>query len=105
MTSRQLTCSLAAALAAAAISAPAALAMPDYSMTPPGADRIQDAAAPAPVQTPAPTVVEADDASGFDWSSAAVGAGVGAALLLLTGAGAMTARHGRVRTPDGGATG
>ena len=99
MTHRRLTCSLAAALAAAAPAAPAAIAMPDYPVTPTGADRTPAAAAPEPVRVPGPTVVvEADEASGFDWGSAAVGAGVAAAIALLAGAAAMTvARHGRLR--------
>ena len=104
---RRLTCSLAAALAAAALAAPAANARPDYSTGPsPRVDHTAVATAPEPARVPGPTVVvEADESSGFDWGSAAVGAGVAAAIVLLAGAAAMTvARHGRIRPTGGGAS-
>jgi hypothetical protein len=41
---------------------------------------------------PAPTVTRTTD-DGFDWGSAAIGAGGAAAVLLLTGAGASAVSH------------
>ena len=41
-------------------------------------------AAPAPVASPA---------DGFDWADAGVGGGIGAALVLTLGAGAVIRRH------------
>ena len=101
---RRLTCSLAAMLAAAALTAPAASAIPDYPTGPSPVVEGPAASAPESVRVPGPTVVvEADESSGFDWSSAAVGAGIAAAMILLGGAAAVTAaRQGRMRTTGGG---
>lgn len=74
-----------AALVAAAISAAPANARP--ALESPGAPTIQ--ALPA-----APTVIQPID-DGFEWDSAAIGAGGATALLLLAGAGtlALARRH------------
>ena len=104
MTRRRIIRILAAALAATSLGAPAAHAMPDYPTTSPSASESTAAdtstATPTPVSVPGPTVVvEADEGSSFDWGSAAIGAGVAAAIVLLGGVGATTAvRHGRFRT-------
>ena len=103
MTRRRIIRILAAALAASSLGAPTAYAMPDDPITSPAASESTAAdtgsAAPAPVSVPGPTVVvEADEGSSFDWGSAAIGAGVAAAIVRLGGVGATTAaRHGRFR--------
>jgi hypothetical protein len=76
----------AVALSAAACAAPAANAAPAPE---PGGNK------PGPQATP--TVVTLD--RGFDWGSAAAGAGGSASLLLVTAAGAfaLTRRHRAVR--------
>ena len=79
---------LAASLAAAALAAPPALAMPD-----PGA--VADEPTPGP--TEAPVVVSASD-EGFDWRSAAIGAGgAGAVIVLVSLAGFGYATRDRIR--------
>jgi hypothetical protein len=70
----------AAALIAAAISAAPANARP--ALESPGAPATQTRPA-------APTVIQPID-DGFEWDSAAIGAGGATALLLLTGAGTLT---------------
>jgi hypothetical protein len=82
---------LAGALALSAIAAPTAGALP--------AEQVQGGspstnAAPAIDKTEAlaPTVTRTID-EGFDWGSAAMGAGGATALLLLTGAGATAVSH------------
>jgi hypothetical protein len=52
---------------------------------------------PVPVEPTAPTVTPIVE-EGFEWGSAAIGAGGAAALLLLAGAGATTLsrRHHRI---------
>jgi hypothetical protein len=93
MTGRRITRCVAAALAVTALAAPSALARSDYPVTPTGAPAVQ------PVSVPGPSVVvEAEEASAFDWESAAVGAGISIALVLLAGGAAMiVVRHGRTR--------
>jgi hypothetical protein len=87
---RRLTCSLTAALAAAALTAPAANAIPDY---PTGPSPVVDTSESAPTPT---VVVQADESSGFDWGSAGIGGGAAVAIVLLTGAAASTTvRHRR----------
>ena len=106
MTVRRITRSVVAALAVLALGAPAAVAIPDY---PTGPSPIVDSGpaasgpAPEPVSVPGPTVVvESDESSGFDWGSAAVGAGVLAGLVLLGGAATMTLGRNRRFRPTGG---
>jgi hypothetical protein len=87
------------ALAITAIAAPAAGARP---ATEPQSSSGYNASAvaiePEPA-APAPTVTRAIDA-GFDWGSAAVGAGGAAAVLLVSlgGATMLTRRNARVGT-------
>jgi len=80
---------LAASLAAAAVAAPPAHAMADRGP-------VTDEPAPAPTQ--APVVVRAVD-EGFDWGSAAIGAGGAGALIVLVSLGGFsyaTRHHVRV---------
>ena len=96
MLHRRLTHSLVAALAAAALLAPSAVAKPDFPIGPaPSAESAEPAV--ETVRVPGPTVVvEADESSGFDWGSAAIGAGIATAIGLLAGAAAgTTVRHRR----------
>jgi hypothetical protein len=65
----------AAALAVTALVTPTA-----------GARRVEAISNPAPVTSPAPTVIRTID-SGFDWGAAALGAGAAAAIVLLSVAG------------------
>jgi hypothetical protein len=74
----------AGALAAVAIAAPAAGARP--AVESPGHSRL--------AEPPAPIVTRVID-GGFEWSSAAIGAGGAAAVLLLTAAGATTVTRRR----------
>ncbi len=75
---------LAACVAAGALAAPPAIARPIDNAPAPvvreGAATV--AVEPEPARAAAPTVVRPID-SGFDWGSAAVGAGGTAALLVL----------------------
>ena len=73
-----------AALLAGALAAPAAYAVPASPDRQP-ADRVVVEPEPAPV------VQSVDD--GFDWASAAIGAGAAGGLILLIGAGGTTYRH------------
>ena len=73
-----------AVLIAGAVAAPAAHAVPAAPDSQP-ADRVVVEPAPAPV------VSSVDD--GFDWASAAIGAGAAGGLVLLLGAGGITYRH------------
>ena len=92
------TRTLAAGVVAAALAAPPAMARPsDDARTP----VVRGGAAtvvvePEPAHATAPTVVRPID-SGFDWGSAAVGAGGSAALLvLLSLGGVLFAGRGRL---------
>ena len=79
MRKRRLISSLAAALVAMALLAPSAGGRSDFpvAMVPASSDA-------QTVRVPGPTVVvEADESFGFDWGSAAIGAGVVAATMLL----------------------
>ena len=67
-------------LAVLALAAPMASARPAPTDTPTG-----------PVQPAAPVVLSVDD--GFDWASAAIGAGVAGGIILLIGWGGVTYRH------------
>ena len=87
--SHRLARMLAASLAAAAVAAPPAHAMADRGP-------VTDEPAPAPTQ--APVVVRAVD-EGFDWGSAAIGAGGAGALIVLVSLGGFsyaTRHHVRV---------
>jgi hypothetical protein len=118
--SRRITTIAAAALAAAAVAAPTASAVPDFPVSAgasPVPERTTGTAAlsssqpavpvperttepdVAPVPVAGPTVVvEADDGPAFDWGSAAIGAGVALAIILLgVAAASVTSRHGRLR--------
>jgi hypothetical protein len=67
-------------LAVLALAAPVASARPAPADTPTG-----------PVQPEAPVVLSVDD--GFDWASAAIGAGIAGGLVLLVVWGGVTYRH------------
>jgi hypothetical protein len=67
-------------LAVLALAAPMASARPAPVDTPTG-----------PVQPEAPVVLSVDD--GFDWASAAIGAGIAGGLVLLLVWGGVTYRH------------
>src|SRR5687768_7028559 len=97
MLHRHLIRSLAAAVAALALLAPTAAARSDYPAGPVSASSGGGPAVAETVRVPGPTVVvEADESSGFDWGSAAIGAGIAGALVLLAGAAAATTvRHRR----------
>ena len=90
-TSRRFTSALAATLAIGALAA-----TPAFARIP----------APDPIPTPtaipaagdAPTVVRADD--GFDWGSAAIGAGGGAAIVLLSVGGLAATTRIRAGVPS-----
>lgn len=84
----RITRALAVALATGALAAPAAGARPAPLDTPPQspADSAQIAIEPAPV----PVVQTVND--GFDWDSAAIGAGGAGALVLLIALGGTTYR-------------
>ena len=78
-----------AGLLAVALAAPAASARPaqlDYPV-PPGGEPVVIEPAPARV------VQSVDD--GFDWGSAAIGAGAASAIVLLIGVGGTTYRQRR----------
>ena len=93
---QRLTRTVAAALAATALAAPAADARPwEEAFT--GQDQGSGPAIEPHTEAPAPTVSRTID-DGFDLGSAAIGAGGAAAVLLLTAAGAsaVTHRHHRV---------
>lgn len=77
------------AVAALAFGAPAAHARPAADPPVPPA-RV----APAPVTVSAPSAAE-----GFDWSSAAIGAGGVAGIVVLLSAGAAVAGRARVPSP------
>jgi hypothetical protein len=81
---------LAVSLAAAALAAPAAGARP---------------AGPDPVDPGSPPVVESID-GGFDFASAAIGAGGAGALILLVSVGgtAYRRRHGEIADSQVGVT-
>ena len=63
-----------------------ALAAPVASARPAPADT------PVPSVEPAPPVVQSVD-EGFDWASAAIGAGAAGGIILLISSGGMTYRH------------
>jgi hypothetical protein len=79
---KRITRLTAVALTAAAVAAPAAHAVPTGPDAQP-ADRV--------IVEPAPAPVVIDD--GFDWASAAIGAGAAGGLVLLIGVGGSTFRH------------
>ena len=87
MLHRRLIRLIAASIAALALLAPSAMARSDYPVSPVSSSSSSDGP---------PVVVEADESSGFDWGSAAIGAGVAAGIVLLAGATATTTvRHRR----------
>ena len=94
----RLISSTVAALVAAALFAPSAIARPEgytFGPPPPASERGQSAA--ETMRVPGPTVVvEADESSGFDWGSAGIGAGAAVLIALVGGAAASTTlRHRR----------
>ena len=85
--SHRITRLATAGLIAGALAAPAASALPAPldSPVPAGSDPVLIAPAPAPV-------VQSVE-QGFDWDSAAIGAGAAGALVLLIGVGGTTYRR------------
>ena len=75
---------VAVGLAAGAIAAPVASAMPAPPDTP------QSSSEPVTIE-PAPVVQSIEE--GFDWASAAIGAGGAGALILLISGGGISYRH------------
>jgi len=91
--SRRLIRAATGALAITALAAPAASARPvdlpaGWKLAPPAESRSQLHAA-------APSVIRSTD-DGFDWGAAGIGAGAGAAIVLLSLGGARVRRHGTV---------
>jgi hypothetical protein len=86
VSSHRITRSVAVALAATAIAAPAASARPIGETHPIG---VESASAP-------PTVITTTE-RGFDWGSAGVGAGAAGAIVLLSFAGVALKSHAHVR--------
>lgn len=91
--SRRLIRAATGALAITALAAPAASARPvdppaGWKLAPPAESRSQ-------LHTAAPTVIRSTD-DGFDWGAAGIGAGAGAAIVLLSLGGARVRRHGTV---------
>lgn len=87
---------LSAYLAIAALAAPAADARPAFDPIP-ASGGTHSAGVAHEAKQPVPTVVRHID-EGFDWSSAAIGAGGGAGAVLLTLAGVSTLMsHRRIR--------
>ena len=82
--SHRITRLATAGLIAAALAAPAASARPAGPDTPNTGEPV--------VIEPAPPVVQSVD-DGFDWASAAIGAGAAGGLVLLIGAGGISYRH------------
>ena len=90
---RRLSSAFAAALAIAALTAPAANAVTGEEFS--SGSSVHSSSATGATNTPAPTVTTTID-EGFDLGSAAIGAGSAAAVLLLGGAGATAvSRHRR----------
>jgi hypothetical protein len=84
--SHRITRLVTAALLAGALAAPAASARPVSD--PP----IDNGSGPVVIKpAPAPVVQSIDE--GFDWASAAIGAGAAGSLILLIGVGGTTYRH------------
>jgi hypothetical protein len=83
----------AGALVITALAAPAASARPvdppvGWKLTPPAESRAQP-------HSSAPTITRGTD-DGFDWGAAGIGAGAGAAIVLLSLGGVRAHRHGTV---------
>ena len=82
--SHRITRLATAGLVAAAVAAPAANARPAGPDTPITGE-------PVVIEPSAPVVQSVDD--GFDWASAAIGAGIAGGLVLLLVWGGVTYRH------------
>jgi hypothetical protein len=87
---RHLTRLLAAALVTGAVIAPAAGAQPARDVTQGSGTAAVSAVSPPPPRGVATPVTS--DSSGFDWGSAAIGAGA-AVLVALAAGGVATTRH------------
>jgi hypothetical protein len=83
--SNRITRLVTAGLIAGALAAPTASAVPAGPDAPNSGEPVVLESAPAPV------VTGVDE--GFDWTSAAIGAGAAGGLLLLFGVGGATYRH------------
>ena len=97
MLHRRLIHILAVTAATCALLAPTAAARSDYPVAPsPSFSSDSNVAAADTVRVPGPTVVVEADESSFNWTSAAIGAGIAAGIVLLAGAAATTTvRHRR----------
>ncbi len=84
--SHRITRLATAALIAGALAAPAASARPVSD--PP----ISNGSGPVVIEPDTAPVVQSVD-EGFDWASAAIGAGAAGSLILLVGVGGTTYRH------------
>jgi hypothetical protein len=82
--SQRITRLATAGLIAGALAAPAASARPAGPDTP-------NTGEPVVMEPSAPVVQSVDE--GFDWASAAIGAGTAGGLVLLIGVGGTTYRH------------
>ncbi len=80
--SHRITRLVAVAVAAGALAAPTASARPTTPDSPSSGE---------PVFVTPPVIQNVDE--GFDWASAAIGAGGAGALILLVSAGGITYRH------------
>ena len=97
--SRRLARLLATGAAAGALAAPSAVARPIDPLptgSPPDAGGTVVAVEPEQAPTDAPVIVRSVD-RGFEWGSAAIGAGVGGALIVLVSLGVASASHDRIR--------
>jgi hypothetical protein len=88
--SHRLARTVVAGLAAAALAAPAAVARPIDNTWPPASGDAGTTVAvePDPAAAGAPVVRTID--AGFDWGSAAIGAGSAGALVVIVGLGGLT---------------
>lgn len=94
---RRPAAALAAALAVAAVAAQPAFARTSTSLEPPGSRAGQPAAvAPDAARTDASPIVRSID-EGFDWGAAAIGAGAGAMIVLVSVGGPTLATRRQVR--------
>ena len=84
-----------AGLVAGALAAPAASAVPAGPDAPNSGEPVVLEPAPVPGPVPAPVVRSVDE--GFDWASAAIGAGAAGGLFLLLGVGGTTYRNRQER--------
>jgi hypothetical protein len=95
---RRLRTLLIALVACTALAAPAA-GEPGNDYPQPASDKVGDTPADygKPVAPPAPPLHEASDTGGFDWPSAAIGAGGAGVVIVLSAGGMALASRRRIR--------